>query len=298
MNNILHTLKKLLRSFLLNIGLYETALSFKSYLSPEKRKYRNVKTFKTTINGINTEFSTEDEYSNSWFYPRYAGGQIHERSVTEMLIKSLDGSKCFVDIGTNLGWYTCLACTHMPNGTIYGFEMDDLTFSLLKKNIAINNCNNVEVHNMAVSDSAGEVSYEREINRPNPSFSMNTSATDKSSGRFVSINSIALDDFLESKELNPDVVKIDVEGAEMLVLKGMIQTIKQFKPTLFLEIHPQNILNFKTSTSEIISFLLENNYNVFEIDDMRSHESNTQLNQLDQQSVLETNTMLYAIVKD
>jgi FkbM family methyltransferase len=251
--------------------------------------------FAVTINGVKVQFSTENEYSNSWFFPRYAGGKIHEKIVTEMLIKVLDGAKCFVDIGANLGWYTCLACKHMPQGIVYGFEMDDLNFAFLQKNIAINSCTNVEVHNLAISDSSGVLSYKRESNRPSPLFRLTSGDTDKNSAGLVSVSSITLDDFFKSKELMPDVIKIDVEGAEMNVLRGMRRITREFKPTLFLEVHPDNLPSFNTSSSAILSLLIDNGYKVFEIEEMRGHKSSEQLKALSQGSVLERNTMLYAV---
>jgi FkbM family methyltransferase len=289
MKNTAHTPKKLFKSLLQQLGLYAYVLRIK------RRKYQSIKMFAVTINGVKVQFSTENEYSNSWFFPRYAGGKIHEKIVTDMLIKVLDGAKCFVDIGANLGWYTCLACKHMPQGIVYGFEMDDLNFAFLQKNIAINSCTNVEVHNLAISDSSGVLSYKRESNRPSPLFRLTSGDTDKNSAGLVSVSSITLDDFFKSKELMPDVIKIDVEGAEMNVLRGMRRITREFKPTLFLEVHPDNLPSFNTSSSAILSLLIDNGYKVFEIEEMRGHKSSEQLKALSQGSVLERNTMLYAV---
>ena len=113
---------------------------------------------------------------------------------------------------------------------------------------------------------------------------------------FVSVNSITLDDFLKSKGVWPDVIKVDVEGAEMNVLMGMRQTLRDCKPILFLEIHPTNLHYFNTSTSEILSLLIENNYKWFEIERMRNQQSVGPLKPLLKDSMIEGNTMLYATV--
>ncbi|MDH5233056.1 MAG: FkbM family methyltransferase [Gammaproteobacteria bacterium] len=140
-----------------------------SLFSPNKR-LKKLSRFKTTIGGHDIQFSTEDEYSNNWFYPRYVGGRIHEKNVTNTLIKELASAQCFVDVGTNLGWYTCVASKALPHGKIYGFEMDQLNFDLLKKNIELNECQNVEIFNYAVSDAPGEVVYQRPCDTPSPTF--------------------------------------------------------------------------------------------------------------------------------
>lgn len=295
MENTALTLKKRLASLLQYLGLFTCAVQIRDSIDPRRREYRRIKRFGVTVNGVNVQFSTEDQYSNSWFFPRYAGGRIHEKNVTEMLIEALDGAKCFVDVGTHLGWYTCLACKRMPQGIVYGFEMDDLNFALLQKNIDINNCTNVDLHHLAVSDATGVLSYKRESNHPRPGFVLNSGDTRKKSPGLVSVNSTALDDFFESKESIPDVIKIDVEGAEMNVLRGMRRIMAQFKPTLFLEVHPYNFSNFNTSSAAILALLVENEYRVFEIEDLRGQGSGRQLRELCRGSRLERNTMLYAV---
>lgn len=292
MKSFAQLVKEPLKLTLQHLGLYKYVLQIRRFL--ERKPYRNIKRFTVTLNDVTVQFSTEDEYSNSWFFPRYAGGRIHEKIVTEMLVEVLNGAKCFVDVGTHLGWYTCVAAKHMPYGTVHGFEMDDLNFALLKQNLAINDCSNVEVHNVAVSDSPGVVSYKRDIKRPSPMFHLQARTKDEKSVGFVSVNSVTLDDFLKTKGVVPNVIKIDVEGAEMNVLRGMRQTLCKYKPILFLEIHPANLHNFNTSTYAILSLLIENNYKVFEIKHMRNQESKGGLKPLLKDSMIEGNTMFYA----
>lgn len=293
MNSIAQSLKEPIKSALRHIGLYEYAVLIKRHLS--KQRYRGIAVFEAIVNGVAVHFSTEDDYSNSWFFPRYAGGKLHEKVVTEMIIDSLRDAKCFVDVGANLGWYTCIAATHMPNGAVYAFEMDDLNFALLKKNIAINDLSNVEVHNMAISNSCSLVSYQRDENRPSPTFRMDASTENEKSAGRVSVHSITLDDFFQSKRIVPDVVKIDVEGAEMNVLMGMKKTLRESRPIIYLEIHPYDLQHYHTSTTSIISMLIEGGYEVSEIEDMRKYETTKRLTLLLADAVLDRNTMLYAV---
>ena len=288
MKNFVPMVKTLIKLACKHLGLNEYILQIRML------PYRNVKRFTATLNDVTVQFSTEDEYSKCWFFPRYARGRIHEKVVTEILVEALQSAKCFVDVGAHIGWYTCIASKHMPYGSVYGFEMDDLSFALLKKNIAINNCTNVEVYNVAVSESPGMVSYKRDTKRPNPGFYLQANTKDENSAGFVSVNSMILDEFLKSKGIVPDVIKVDVEGAEMNVLMGMRQTLRSYKPILFLEIHPSNLHYFSTSTSAILSLLIENDYKVFEIESMRSQESHGRLKSLLQDSMIKGNTMLYA----
>lgn len=248
--------------------------------------------FEVKHKGVTTRFSAEDGYSQTWFYPRYAGGKLHEKRVTELLVDALQNATCFVDVGTNLGWYTCMAATHMPQGRVYGFELDDLNFSLLKRNLQMNSCTNVEVYNVAVSDGPGEVRYARPQNNPSPIFKL---AVDGTGSDLITVKSISLDDFCGTAGARPQVMKIDVEGAEMQVLKGMSRILKDVRPILFLEVHPYTLPTFHTSVGEVLALLVKNGYRIFEISDLRDRDSDQDLKPISQDSVLEHNTMLYAL---
>ena len=70
-------------------------------------------------------------------------------------------------------------------------------------------------------------------------------------------SSINLDNFFSKQKNKPDVIKIDVEGAEMLVLKGMKELLEKRDLILFLEIHGNKLDKFNTTSEEIISFLID-----------------------------------------
>jgi len=212
-----------------------------------------------------------------------------------MIAELLQGKECFLDIGAHLGWYTCLAAKIIPNGIVYAFEMDDLNYSLLKKNLLINNCSNVEAINMAVSDSTSVVGYKRIKDRPSPEFRIDSRTKKQKIAEYVTVNSIKIDDFFEIKELIPDIIKIDVEGAEMKVLRGMKRILYKYKPILFLEIHPANLHDFNTSTYEIFSFLIRKNYKLFKIEHRRDREQKKRFEMLVKYSEIKGNTMIYAI---
>ena len=299
MNISASEIRKSIKSVLQRQGLYAPVSEIIRRLRFfRSRKYHDIKSFSVRVNNSDVKFSTEDDYSNSWFFPRYAGSKLHEKPVTERLLAELNCANCFVDVGANLGWYTCLACRQMPEGVVYGFEMDDLNFALLKNNIAINGFTNVEVFNLAVFDSSGETHYQRSGDRPNSNFTLRLDNTVEKDLSIVSVGSITLDEFFEEKSIVPDVVKIDVEGAEMNVLKGMTRILAEDQPTLFLEVHPYNFPGFKTSSDEILSFLNSRGYTVSEIENMRGQVSSGRIRALPQETKLKNNPMLYAVVEN
>jgi len=285
-------INKLLRK----LRVYKTWVKYQTWRKDKiQEKYRHIHEFEAVINGSVVKFSTADDYSNRWFFPRYFGGKMHERSVTELLLKSLRQAECFADVGANLGWYTCLASKHMPAGQIYSFEMDTLNFDILRKNVALNNCQNVETILAAVSEKAGTARYLRYFDRPDPTFRLMTDKEASSQkATLISVPAITLDTFFQSRNIMPDVIKIDVEGAEMQVLKGMAGILREAKPVLYLEVHPWNFPVFNTSIEEILNLLTTEGYTIFDIPNMRSAKGRIVLRKIHPKTRLTRNTMLYA----
>lgn len=246
----------------------KTAISVRRF--PNKirmRKYRKIERFNVNIGDVSVAFSTEDDLSKLWFFPRYEGGKLHEEPVTLLLYDILKDKQCFVDIGTCLGWYTCLASKVMLEGLVYGFEMDEEFCTLAQKNLKINNCANASVIHGVVSDISSEKPYPPQL---------------------------CLDSFFKGKDVMPDVVKIDVEGAEYKVLKGMEELIQEGRVIMFIEVHPNKLLELDSSSEEVIGFLLDHGYVLQEIVQIRKHYQNTKLKPINQNSSLSQNTMLYA----
>ena len=63
-----------------------------------------------------------------------------------------------------------------------------------------------------------------------------------------------------------DFVKIDVEGAEMEVLDGMIETVSKYKPELFIEVHGTNLEQKEFNARNILNYLTQNNYSIYHIE--------------------------------
>jgi FkbM family methyltransferase len=158
----------------------------------------------------------------------------------------------FVDVGAHIGSYTIPVAKKAQK--VIAFEPHKYTFELLTKNIALNHLTNIEAYNIAVSKKCGSLSfsYEKE-----PTYSRIIDA-DQSSNTTVTnnakrpdtnnihlVNTIDLDSVL-LKEDRVDWIKIDVEGHELDVLEGAMQTIRMHKPKIIIEIWPRNLEKVKT----------------------------------------------------
>jgi FkbM family methyltransferase len=183
----------------------------------------------------------------------------------------------------------------MPRGNVYAFEMDSQSFALLQQNVAANDLANVAAHNLAVADVPGVVAYRPNPAGPHPELRLQGDAEGIQAGA-VQVDAVTLDDFLGREGVAPDVVKIDVEGAEMKVLLGMHETLRRHRPTLFMEIHPANLPTFGSSTAAILSLLGEHGYRLFEIEDLRGQAAEPRLKPLSLDATLDGNAMVYATV--
>lgn len=257
------------------------------------RKFQSIERLVINVDDIRMIFSIKDPYSKEWLL-RYHDGGIHEEPVTRLMLQALKDAKCFVDIGTNLGWYTLLASKRMPNGVVYGFELDELNYDLLKQNIEMNHCRNITAIHAAVSDHEGTVQYARKSHKPSSVFRILPDSSAESPENLVEVPALTLDGFIADTKIIPDVIKIDVEGAEAKVLLGMKKILAQGNAKLFLEIHPKWLPAFQASVGEILGLLIDNGYEIHEVQEMRRPGSHSGLRALSKNSTIDENTMLYA----
>ena len=257
-------------------------------------QFRHLTTFTAEIENRTVRFATDDEFSNNWFFPRYLGGKIHEPGVAAQMVEDLRQSRCFVDVGANFGWYSCFGALHMSTGQVYGFEMDELNFDLLRKNIKLNGLVNCEVHHCAVSDRTGTVRYRRPIGVPSPGYRIASIEEEGVSDRYASVESVTLDQFFRSRDSRPDLVKIDVEGAEEGVLAGMDQILSEDRPVLYIEVHRKGLAAFGQTPDDLIARVMRYGYQLFEIEEMESEHGPRTLRDLAVGSELRQKTMVLA----
>ena len=74
---------------------------------------------------------------------------------------------------------------------------------------------------------------------------------------------VSLDSFCKKNELIPDVIKIDVEGSELNVLEGATNILTQYKPILFLSVHPEHLKILGQKTIQLNNLLKEHHYKIY-----------------------------------
>ena len=195
----------------------------------------------------------------------YAANLIHEKATTELFRKVIRQGDVIVDLGANIGYFTLLAARLTGSkGKIFSFEPEPKNYNYLLKNIEINNYNQVVSLQKAVSDRNGKTKlYICDYDSGHHTINKYEGIKAYSRGRptreqFIDIETVTLDSFLEGKTDHVDVIKMDVEGAEMLTVLGMDRTLRSNQNIkMFVEFFPLLIEKMGSSPKEFIRKLLE-----------------------------------------
>lgn len=159
--------------------------------------------------------------------------EFFDFEVLKNLRKYIKENSVILDIGANIGNHTMFFMHFCHPEKIYAFEPVPATYSILAKNMVLNNHDGiVTAYPYAVGKSKGHASI-ASYNKKN------IGGTELQEDAEGSMEIVSLDDFLP--ELNRlDFMKIDVEGFEGRVLEGAIKTIHRFKPIIYIEIFEEN----------------------------------------------------------
>jgi FkbM family methyltransferase len=145
---------------------------------------------------------------------------LYEREVTSLIQVLLPTGGTFVDVGAFCGYYVVLASWLVgPEGLVFAFEPSPHNFSYLKFNIAANCCRNVYAVNEAVESCVRTTHL---VIHHEADHCWTTQSALR--GEYVNVRSTSLDAFFAARYWpSVDLVKIDVEGGELEVLRGMAQ---------------------------------------------------------------------------
>lgn len=137
------------------------------------------------------------------------------------------------DLGANVGYVSLLFARAVgPQGQVFAFEPLPANQARLRQNLELNPGQPVQLVLAAAAEKSGRAAFA--LHGSDDMGRLQTGNT--SSAQTIEVETIALDDFVSSHPA-PHLVKIDVEGAEVLALQGMHTLLRTAKPVLFIEIH-------------------------------------------------------------
>lgn len=182
-----------------------------------------------------------------------------ERPVQEVLAKTLQPGMVFYDLGANVGLFSLLAARFVgTNGKVFSFEPDAEVAGRLRSNVDRNGFSNVTVVEAGIWSSSGEMAF----------VAADVSSPDRGTGRFANdsegtegtrVRCVSLDDFAQNAP-QPHVIKCDIEGAEVEMLRGATCILKTGRARILCELHSESN---KTACRE---FLHEFGYGIELID--------------------------------
>jgi FkbM family methyltransferase len=191
----------------------------------------------------------------------YYHGAFDNNDIRE-LAKRLGPGSVFFDVGSYFGYYSMIV-SHETGGAaaVYAFEPVPANYALLTGNCELNRLENVHAFQLAVSDSAGEVSFEIP---PEANGGIGRIAGPDGGGSVETVPATTLDRFVEEHGIQRlDAMKVDVEGAEMRVFDGARKTLEKFRPVLVVELNPPCLERFGTSGDELVSEIRSLGYDIF-----------------------------------
>lgn len=159
----------------------------------------------------------------------------HEEPVQSMLAASVRPGCVAYDIGAHAGFFSLLMSRLAgPAGRVIAFDPVPENVARLRANADANDLANIEAYTLAISDRAGEAQFS--MHASSLEGALSDSAAD-TTGATTTVRTITIDELVRDGMPAPDLMKIDVEGAEGAVLRGARRTVGVHMPAIVIEIH-------------------------------------------------------------
>jgi FkbM family methyltransferase len=205
-------------------------------------------------------FSNNDDLIAMSFY--WFGPSMYEPMSMQVWLDRCKSAQVIYDVGAFSGVYSLSAAVQNPKSAIVAFEAVRRTYARLLLNIQTNQLTKaIQPVNLAVSDKEDIVTFyqyraENILGNGASMMVKNIPVTNSDE----KVNTVSLDGFIGQGNPVPDLIKIDVEGAEEMVVNGMGDLLSEHKPQLLIEVTPQNAKTVDT-------LLRGRGYKVYAIDE-------------------------------
>ena len=176
------------------------------------------------------------------------------------VVEALPEGGVFIDVGAHVGYYTLDASKRVgKSGKVVAVEPNPPTADRLRRNVSLNNASNVSVQQVACTDTEMKLHFFQAgfENTGSSSLSKNNARSNQE----IEVRGARLDAIVKELDLRRiDLVKIDVEGAELQVLRGMTESLAKYRPKVIIELVEGNLKNLGASVKEVREFFRQNGY--------------------------------------
>lgn len=198
---------------------------------------------------------------------------IYEPDLVQLFLSHIQKDRDVIDVGANVGFFTVLAAKQLGMGRVLAAEPTSAAYARLAANIQLNNViKNVILFNGLVSDRDGQDTVNIVPGREEYS-SMGDVVHPSVAGQATQqekIETCTLDTLVKDNNLNPALLKVDVEGAEALVFGGAERTLKTHKPVVISEFSPMLLEQNGSSGEAVIAMFKRCNYSVHDPHDPKA----------------------------
>ena len=195
---------------------------------------------------------------------------IYESHIVNYLVNKLPLNGCMIDVGANIGTISIFVAKLRPDVKIYAFEASPRIFNFLEKNVTVNKLTNVFIYNIAIHEEDNtKIKFYAPIDKfGKGSFSpVFTKIAEE-------VSTKRLDTFFLKQALQPDIIKVDVEGYEYTVFKSMqnyLKVVKQKPQILFEFVDWAEKLSEVKIAGSAQRFLVEEGYEIFKMGTKKIH---------------------------
>jgi len=211
------------------------------------------------------------QFSQKHIGLHFEHGQMYEGETFDFITKNINNGDTFLDIGTHVGFFSIIASKLVgDSGKVYSFEMNHSNYSHLLAHIRINESKNIVPHNWAVSDKSGIIQFFNNIDNDGGHSLWDCGKHEfniksKENPNSIISYSISIDDYFDSNR-KVNLMKIDTEGAEVLVLKGMQNLLKRDKPIVVAEVNEFGLKEMGFSYTDLRKIMPDIGYRCWKLD--------------------------------
>ena len=214
-----------------------------------------------------------DRFTHKLMADFLQAGQLYEPKITKLLLSNLKPGDTFIDVGAHIGYFSIVAASVVgPSGRVYCFEPEPTNYKQIIDHIRANGLKNVIPFHGAASEETGVLDLFVETGNDGghaiwdlwegPFHAKNPAA--RAQIQKLPVPSVSLDDYLLGSAQPIKAIKIDVEGAEVTVLRGAQKLLRQKRvPLVVCECHHSYLRCMGESEESLRNLMVELGYEVY-----------------------------------
>jgi FkbM family methyltransferase len=201
-------------------------------------------------------FDPEKSFSDYW------GKDLAD---LQFLWRLLEPGMVFMDIGAYQGIFSIVAANKLKNGRIFAFEPSPREYRKLRAHLWMNGLSEVKAENLALGESNGEVDFFQVVTGDDTRNGLRPPQSDDRVKQ-ISVRMTSLDEYISTRKIDRvDIMKLDVEGGELGVLRGAENVLCKMRPLVICEVLDATTQAWGYNAKEIIRALQNYDYAWFDI---------------------------------